>query len=689
MSTELESDRTRSVCILCVDDDPGFVALISKLLERESDQFTTITSTSGPEALDHLQSESIDCVVSDYQMPGMDGLEFLDHVRAEYGDLPFILFTSKGSEEIASEAISRGVTDYLQKGSNTELYEVLANRVQNAVAQYQSQRAQQWLLELAENTDQILFICSHDWSELLYVNSTYEDISGRSITALRTDPTDMVSAVHPDDREQVRDAMETVSAGEPVDLTFRVNPDEQYQRWLRIRGEPIFDDEGAVVRLIGFGTDITEEQRSRQRRERQQQTLVELATDEAVTTGDLETAARRITETSAHVLDVPRVNIWLFEADDDEGTLNCVDHYEKSRDEHSSDKQVTATDYPTYFSALESQRSIAADTAREDPRTAELTDDYLEVHDIGALLDSPVRSEGKMIGAICHEHVGGPREWTEDEIEFVSDVSDIVYRAFRNRERNEYERELERQNERLEEFAAVVSHDLTNPLTVASTSLDMARDSGDEADFERAEEALDRMDDLIDDLLTLARQGQQVEETVPIALDAVAESAWEGVQSDDATLIVDFDAYRITADEARLHQLFENLFSNAIEHGSKRGRTDGSASEPAKTQRESEEGAGVEGVTITVGLLEAEAGFYVADDGPGLPDVERELLFEKGFSTTEGGTGFGLSIVESIASAHGWTVEATDSEAGGARFEIRFGTDNPWSQRADEQRSGE
>jgi len=210
---------------------------------------------------------------------------------------------------------------------------------------------------------------------------------------------------------------------------------------------------------------------------------------------------------------------------------------------------------------------------------------------------------------------------------------------------------------RLEEFASVVSHDLRNPLSVAQGRLALAREARD-ADSDHLGDvagALDRMDALIEDLLALARAGDAATDREAIELVAAAEAAWGTVETGSATLVIEADGV-VSADRGRLRQLLENLFRNTVEHGS---------TSPSSESREDGDG-----VTVTVGDLSDRKGFYVADDGPGIPEGEHERVFEAGYSTASEGTGLGLSIVREVADAHGWEVGATESAAGGARFEI-------------------
>ena len=172
-----------SVRVLHADSEPDFADLAAMHLEREREAFDVCTATSATEGVEYLTTESVDCVVSDYDMPGMDGLEFLDTVREKYPDLPFILFTGRGSEEIASEAISAGVTDYLNKETGTEQYAVLANRIDNAVSQYRSERdlraSTERLRKLYGGITDAIFVLNDEW-QFTHLNDRAEEILERT-----------------------------------------------------------------------------------------------------------------------------------------------------------------------------------------------------------------------------------------------------------------------------------------------------------------------------------------------------------------------------------------------------------------------------------------------------------------------------------------------------------------------------
>lgn len=197
-------------------------------------------------------------------------------------------------------------------------------------------------------------------------------------------------------------------------------------------------------------------------------------------------------------------------------------------------------------------------------------------------------------------------------------------------------------------IASVISHDLRNPLDVATAHLRAARETGDEEHFDEVVQSHDRMEQIIQDVLTLARGERAVDITATVDLGQIAADAWSTVDTDGASLTVRDDLPAIRADPDRLTRLFENLYRNSVEHA----------------------GADEEATEVTVGSV--DGGFFVADDGGGIPPAEREHVFEAGYSAggSPAGTGLGLTIVERIAAAHDWQLTLTESTAGGARFEF-------------------
>lgn len=384
--------------------------------------------------------------------------------------------------------------------------------------------------------------------------------------------------------------------------------------------------------LVCIVRDIT----VRKRRERQLR-LVQDASHELMHTTDETEVARIAVDIAEEILNHEMTACWAYDSDADRLTpLAATDDVQAMLDEADVDglPQLGSDSYE--MAVFEDGESVLVeDYQREVDRSADTP--------LRTVLMQPIKNHGVL-------HVGSTerREVSDDERSLLEIFARHLGEAF---ERTARERELEAQNERLETFAATVAHDLRNPLGVAQGHLDLAMEDGENPHLRTVAEAHGRMETLIEELLTLARQGQAVVEPEPVALDAVVEDAVANLSTGEATVTFGGGAARrFLADRSRLCELLENLLHNAVEHGS--------------------EGPTNDAVEIRVGGLEDAAGFYLADDGPGIPASERERVFDAGYTTAVDGTGFGLSIVRQICAGHGWTVEVTDSDIGGARFEI-------------------
>ena len=261
-------------------------------------------------------------------------------------------------------------------------------------------------------------------------------------------------------------------------------------------------------------------------------------------------------------------------------------------------------------------------------------------------IDTAAETASSLEREVVRTAADGPRTFrlrstvlqTESEPEILAIYVDLTESKAR-------QRRLERENERLERFASIVSHDLRSPLTVARGRLNLAAEDCESEHLGAATRAIERTDAIVEDVLTLTRDGQTVcdAEREPVELAELARTCWESVDSTAATLAISATG-TVVADRSRLRRVLENLFRNAIEHVGP-------------------------GVSVTV--EDIEGGFAVADDGPGIPESDRESVFETGYTTSRDGTGLGLDIVQDILDAHGWTVDLATAENGGARFEIR------------------
>ena len=437
-------------------------------------------------------------------------------------------------------------------------------------------------------------------------------IVGQSLLAMRG-PETSESAV-----ERVRRA---VAASASVTVELRLYRANGEPFWDRVRIAPLSDDAGTVTRYVAFHEDVTEEKQRRETLEALHAAATRIGGAETV-----EEACERTVEEAANVLDFDLCSILLRDGEWLVPRANSADAPADGSRRMRLDQGIAGETYRN----REPQR---VDDAGDDETADPAKETYLSG------ISVPVGEYG------VFQAVGTETNAFDDDDVELAEL--LVTHTASTLDRIEREQEFQRQNERLESFVSVVSHDLRNPLTVLTGALELAERTGDPEHFERGKRARDRMEQLIDDLLTFARQGESVDDPTPVDVAGVAEASWDAVATAEATLDVRVDL-EVRCHEGRFRELLENLFRNAVEHGG-------------------------EQVSVTVGELPDYEGFYVADDGPGIPPDRRAEVFESGVSTSDDGTGFGLSIVDQIAAAHDWEVTVTESDAGGARFEVRTG----------------
>ncbi|WP_018258180.1 hybrid sensor histidine kinase/response regulator [Halomicrobium katesii] len=581
-----------TIRILAVRGQPEDGDDVGAVLNRSGEDFRvdTVTGIDGMVGRLEADADAFDCVVVDRGLSSPLVRDALDAVHERRPALPVVVATDAAATGVAADAIDAGATEVFQWPA-TEQATLLARRVRTAVSSAvttaRTLTPSEWTA-VFEHVDCGVAIVELSEDDCRYrrCNERLAELAGTSVPEIegRT-PIEVFGPEHgPDIEARYRECLDGDEA-----VSYTIGPESLDGR--------VFHE--AQIRPIGSGGDA-------------EKLLVAVreVTSEHERQAELRQSRRRLRALFEHSPDMINVH-------DAEGRI--VETNAQMREMTGYDES-TLTD----MSVWDLDRAA-------DPERARSLWEEMEPGDRR-------RSDGEFR---CRDGTTFPTEvhirclGVDDGERFLAISRDVS-------DQRERERELQRKNDRLEEFVSVVSHDLRNPLQVLRGALDGAAETGDRAHFERGHRAIDRMEDMIIDILALARQGDAVGEFRTVPLAKIVETSWQNLRTADATLVVETDL-RIRASEIRLRQLLENLLRNAVEH------------------------AGAD-TTVRVGTL--SDGFYVADDGRGIPAADRDRVFDTQYSTAPNGTGFGLAIVSGIADAHGWRITLTESEDGGARFEF-------------------
>ncbi|MDZ7689367.1 MAG: PAS domain S-box protein [Halobacteriales archaeon] len=446
---------------------------------------------------------------------------------------------------------------------------------------------------------------------------------------------DGIEFYHPEDREEIRRAVERCrDDGEPYDEELRFITAEGELRWIRASGEPVYEN-GEIVRLRGSIRDITERKERELELLRNNKAVRELYEITADPDLSFEHKIEMVLESCRSRLGVS----YAFVTDIDEQSETQT--VTNARGDH--DKLQPGKTYPLEESycreTIDGRGLLAVQMASEDDKVGQ---EAYDEFGLGCYVGAKLKVDGELHGTVCFADTEQREEpFTEFERTLVELVSNwISYELERQRSKDR----LKRQKDRLDDFASVVSHDLRSPLTVLNGNLQLAEETGDTDYFDSCRDAVERMEQLTDDLLSLARDVDGIHETEDVSIPSVVDDCWNNTPTGDAELCVETDK-EVFADKGKLRLLLDNLIKNAVEHGG-------------------------DDVTVTVTEAPDSDGFRVVDDGDGIPEDERDRVLEAGYSTRDDGTGLGMYIVKQVADAHGWEVEVGEGDEGGAAFDV-------------------
>jgi PAS domain S-box-containing protein len=705
-----------SIPLLYVGRDSAVATDTATGLERENKRFAVDIETDPEAALDRLIEADFGCLIAEYGLEREDGATFLSAVRETHPELPVIFLVESNPAGLAESALEAGATDIAQVERDTDGYTLLAKRVKTAVEQHGTGQEPPYqkaiknipvgVYRSALEADGDIVGANPAFAGLFETDSVFELLETDAVGLYR-DPTDREELRRRLENDGIVRAMEvpaetidgetlwvsitavrtdgegrTYADGVVRDIDTRKEQEtelSQFHRAVESSGHSVyFTDRGGNITYVNGAFEETTGYSAEEAIGQTPRILKSGEHDRefyetlwgTILSGDVwhDEIVNRTKGGQRYVADQTIAPVEGPDGDIEHFVAINIDITERKRREQTLEQFRSAVEHAGHAVLITDEHGTieyvndafeeisgysAAEAIGESPSMLKSGEHDRAFYDE---LWETIRSGSIWRGEVTNKGKNGERYIVDQTIAPITDrgkTSGFVAINHDMTELKAYENKLEEQNERLKQYGHSVAHDLRNPLTLLNGKLAdfeaTVEENGVDKELVRERcrnirEVLDRMELLVDDLLTMAEQGQQVLESEPISTDMVAKEAWEQVETNGATF--ETTDTLIEADPDRLRELLSNLFRNAMEHA---GRDS----------------------LVRVGPLDFVEGFFVEDDGPGIPEDERERVLERGFTTNKEGTGFGLAIVEQIANAHGWTVTVTESHEGGARFEFR------------------
>ncbi len=382
----------------------------------------------------------------------------------------------------------------------TEPYTVLETRVEERTTELKQEIGRKIAAEeklknsrdMLSNAQRIAHIGSWEWNivgnTLTWTDEAYR-IAGVDPESFKPSYDTFIRLVHPDDRIRVESVTRIAKFGSAeYNIEYRIIRPGGELRMVHQQAETFYDDNGFALRMVGSILDITDRKRIEDQLLRHQASLVHISEKTNI---PIEESLSYLTGETSRTMDVACVSVWRLV--DNGKKLRCLDYFDSRKKSHIAGLEISDEDYPSYFSAVMSERIIPADDVLNHPATSDLKESYLVPLGIGAMLDVIFEIAGKKVGVLCFEHIGSKRNWTSHEISFALSAAKMLALRFEMEERRLAEEALERAKSMLTQVLDTI------PVRVFWKGLDgvylgcntlLARDAG----FESTDEVIGKND---------------------------------------------------------------------------------------------------------------------------------------------------------------------------------------------------